>query len=383
MTTTDVEITPDSPVHLACAPTRVDVPLSAVFAQIGRDLFDKEVQSAATYSYLWIADQMGHIGLGLVIVFALTWLAVPIGLSDSLDGWLPAIVGVLVVCVWEIKAYASFAGDWTKLFPLDRRLLALNAGTAALYMVIGVVLGFYWQKPPAIAALATVVAALLAVALGMPWLRQKIVWQKAGLPFLFRLANAYPSIALESARRLQDLLDRYLRCPPAERAACGPIVILTGGLHAGKTSLACGIGTECAFQKTKVRYTTFDKLAQMMAVPADDLGPRNINYWPWTESEVLIIDDVQSGSRLRPHRDLVKFKQEVAKDFGPMFACLGKRMTVWVLGPMPPAELRRWEDIIAQVCAGDSGATPEVLTILFMTPAPDAYSKLVEPEATD
>jgi hypothetical protein len=383
MTTVDVEILAGddaAAAHQGCVPTGVDVTLTTVFKQVGRDLFDKEVQSAATYSYLWIADQMGHIGLGLVIVFALSWISAAAGLAGTLDGWLPAIAGIAVVCIWETKAYVAYAGDWTKLFPLDRKLLALNAGTAALYMAIGVVLGFFWQKPPAIAASATVLAAALAVGLGVPWLRQKIVWQKAGLPFLFRLSNAKMTIALESAEKLDDLLRRYLRCPPATRSACGPIVILTGAIHAGKTSLACGIGTECAFQRAKVRYTTFDKLAQMAATD-DDTGPPNIEYWRWRESEILIIDDVQSGSRLRPHRDLARFKREVKDDFGPLFSCVGRRMSVWVLGPLPPSELRRWESEIAEACAGASGAKPEVLTIRFMSPTADA--PMIDPEPTD
>src|SRR5262245_1658922 len=227
VTTTDVESTLSGPALAPalppCAPTGVSVPLSAVAAQVKRDLFDKEVQSAATYSYLWMADQMGHVGLGLIIVFALTWISIGVGISDWLDGWLPAIGGIVVVSVWEAAAYFAYARDWTKLFPLDRRLLALNAATAALYMVIGVVLGFFWQKPPAVAALATAVAAGASVIFAIPWLRQKIVWQKAGLPFLFRLANAYPTIALDSAQRLNDLLDRHLKCPAAGRPACGPI----------------------------------------------------------------------------------------------------------------------------------------------------------------
>lgn len=41
-----------------------------VLRQIKVDLIDKEVQSAATYSYLWLADQMGHIGIGLLIAAA-------------------------------------------------------------------------------------------------------------------------------------------------------------------------------------------------------------------------------------------------------------------------------------------------------------------------
>ncbi len=32
-----------------------------LLAQFWLDIYGKEVQSAATYSYLWMADQMGHV----------------------------------------------------------------------------------------------------------------------------------------------------------------------------------------------------------------------------------------------------------------------------------------------------------------------------------
>src|SRR4029077_14977996 len=118
---------------------------------------------------------------------------------------------------------------------------------------------------------------------------------KAGMPFLFRLANARNTISCTDAQKLQTYLDTHLR---AVRDRSGPTrpVIISGPLWAGKTSLACGIGTEAAFGKLRVRYVTFDKLRQMAdSKEGDDLGPKNIVYWRWKESDVLIVDDIDSG----------------------------------------------------------------------------------------
>src|SRR6266567_3929047 len=38
-----------------------------LFQQFRADVYGKEVQSAATYSYMWMADQMGHVCLGIVV----------------------------------------------------------------------------------------------------------------------------------------------------------------------------------------------------------------------------------------------------------------------------------------------------------------------------
>jgi hypothetical protein len=349
-------------------PTSVDVPLVAVAAQIKRDLFDKEVQSAATYSYLWMADQMGHIALGLIVVFALTWvlaLAQWIWAAGNWP-WAPSVAGCIIVAIWEIRAYRAFAVKWTKVFRSDNGMLAWNALTATIYMIIGVVLGFAWQQQAGVAATVTLVSAIVALALGGPWVRQKIVWQKAGLPFLFRLANANRSFEDATAKALEELLDRYGENRQTRMAAPAPIVILSGALGAGKTSLACGIGTECAFAKLKVRYTTFDKLAQMAATTQDDLGPDNINYWPWLESEVLIIDDVQSGAQYDERRTHERVRQTL-RMFNGQQKFIGRRLSIWVLGPLEPDEMRAWEETIKTECY--VAPAPEPLTVRFLQQA--------------
>ena len=62
--------------------------------------------------------------------------------------------------------------------------------------------------------------------------------------------------------------------------------------------MAAGIATAFAFRKNKVRYLSLNSLVEF-AVAAraghlfpDDFGPTTISYWPWSEAQVLIIDDV-------------------------------------------------------------------------------------------
>src|SRR5436305_13026530 len=57
--------------------------------QFWKDIYGKEVQSASTYSYTWLADQVGHVCLGILINFGLTlvaFYALPfIGIDRSWD----------------------------------------------------------------------------------------------------------------------------------------------------------------------------------------------------------------------------------------------------------------------------------------------------------
>ena len=97
--------------------------------QFWLDIFGKEVQSAATYSYLWMADQMGHICIALVLDCALTlvagWVIHALG-GPAYDGnpWPADLTGVLlsalVVSFWELKAYLASVNEATGRFPLDR-----------------------------------------------------------------------------------------------------------------------------------------------------------------------------------------------------------------------------------------------------------------------
>ena len=43
--------------------------------QFWADAYGKEVQTAATYSYTWLADQFGHICLGIIFNFIATTIS--------------------------------------------------------------------------------------------------------------------------------------------------------------------------------------------------------------------------------------------------------------------------------------------------------------------
>ena len=356
-------------VDTLCQPTKAEITWKDILTQVGRDLFDKEVQSAATYSYLWIADQMGHLGLGLVVAFALSWIVALLhGMFawfgfPQLDPWLdhpwPLIVGCVLVAYWEFNAFRAYNALATGLFPPDTAMLAQNAVVAADYMVLGVAAGFAWMHGTLWQVGVTLAAVIVAVALAPPWLRQKIVWQKAGLPFLFRLCDFLPTIDKSAAEKLQSFIDTRARADTT-----GPVVVIYGPLGAGKTSLVCGIGTECAFDGSKVRYVTFDKLAQMAFADRDDPGPDNIVYWPWTESEVLLIDDVDTdrGPGDEAYLSFDEFRGILERQFKQRRFCLGRRMSVWVLGARPAEEAKLWADEIVRVCTQTAGA-PELLLV--------------------
>src|SRR6478752_693085 len=58
-----VSLSTDSDVH----PSSPQITYGELLKQFKADVYGKEVQSAATYSYMWMADQMGHVCVGIIV----------------------------------------------------------------------------------------------------------------------------------------------------------------------------------------------------------------------------------------------------------------------------------------------------------------------------
>jgi len=341
------------------------VTLQNLLEQFWVDIYGKEVQSASTYSYTWIADQVGHICIGIVLFFVLDFVVkCVLSLLGIGASWDSRIIGLLLAAVtvsyWEYRAYSSSVADATHIFPLKRKLLRQNATIAAGYMVMGAVIGFGFQQDLPWNIIVPLAMLLLAIVCAPPWLRQKIIWQKAALPYLFRLADAERTIDLDQAHELQALIDEGAK--PYQ-------VVIGGPINSGRTSIAAGIGTEFAFKNVKVRYLSFDSLLEFAAQRpfADDTGPKNINYWPWRDAQVIIIDDVgpliAAANQKANTDDFQKFLDEHLRVIAPV---LGKCFTVWVVGDLhrnggltaiTDETLNGFARVIARFC-GDSEEFP-------------------------
>ena len=53
-------------------PTAPKINSKELLHQFWADAYGKEVQTAATYSYTWLADQFGHICIGIIVNFFAT-----------------------------------------------------------------------------------------------------------------------------------------------------------------------------------------------------------------------------------------------------------------------------------------------------------------------
>ena len=61
-----------SPAGASNHPQSPHISYRQLWEQFKADVYGKEVQSAATYSYMWMADQMGHVCVGILVNQLLT-----------------------------------------------------------------------------------------------------------------------------------------------------------------------------------------------------------------------------------------------------------------------------------------------------------------------
>jgi hypothetical protein len=374
-----------------------------IWKQFRIDIAGKEVQTAETYSHSWVANQFGHVCLGIILASLLSvslgsglllvvdWFNLPASWTIAFP-WYDVVgsaLAALVVAAWEWRAYSVAVRSTAGVFPLDRRLLRHNALTATAYMVLGVATAFVfrffafgpsqlWGLPPAIwGTLWFIALVAIAILLALPWLRQKIIWQKAALPYLYRLADAQAATD-EDAQKLQALINTAAppECPPHQ-------IIIGGPIGSGRTEFGAGIGTEFAFRNATVRYLSATALLEFAARSEqaeffDHVGPANIAFWPWSRTQVLIIDDIGPLLTAKaPARDKLfdEFARLLAEQLHSIRPVLERCHTVWVVGdPGATGEIARDDESLDRF-AREVG--------IFCTPQPGAQKNVVVVQLED
>jgi hypothetical protein len=365
----------------AAAPKAPAIGIKELAWQFRHDIFGKEVQDATTYSYVWLADQMGHICIGIVLTALIGALLHLLAGSLLIAGPVAFVLTAAGVAGWEYWAFTDAVKKATGRFPLDQKLLMENAIVATAYMVLGAALGLAILLGDHLGLEIGFVVVVLGFLAAPYWLKQKIVWQKAALPYLARLADARKTISDADAKTVQAMIDAGAppQVPPRQ-------VVLAGPTGSGRTSLSIGIGTEHGFRNRSVRYVSFDELLEFAAASrsdpkmpyGDDPGPPNILYWPWSAAQVLIIDDIGPVVENLPGDDGPTTLKALLKDgLAKIRLELKLRDTIWVLGdPGTDAAMHAYAKAIGDFC---EGAAPP--TVIQLSTANEAIPSTPPPPA--
>ncbi len=349
--------------------------IGSVILQLKRDLFGKDVEDCATYTYEWLADQVGHFTLGFTGVFLFHWFNAGIyTVYRAAAGWTWAIVICLIFVGVETF---DFFSQWrtycqsNRVFRLNTLEILWNCFTAVYYIAIGAVVAAFGIGDAARGFWAAAAGLGFFVAPAVWWLERKICFQQAGLPSYFRLPFFQNTITTPTAAFIADLCKPS---PPDEPQQTNRHLIIAGPLSSGKSTLAIAIGTEFAVRMRMGvgRYSTFAKLIQSVqeysAGDKAEVGDGRI-LWPWQTSELLIVDDVDvvseygPGANSDPKRELEIARSRtqfiISKISKDIRENLKYRRTVWVVGDVDDGRLDLWKAVLADTI----GITPGNMTV--------------------
>jgi hypothetical protein len=380
-----------------------------VLAQAKHDLFGtKDVQDAITATYVWMADQLGHITLGLGPTMVLCWATTLLwpGAADS--RWRALIfvlIGLVLFAIWiykEVQDLRETEKRAGKIFPFDSADVIWNIKTALLYFAIGGLAGIAVFISWKLLVLVLLLALWPGLTVAYWWLRRKLAFQQANLPYLYRLAN-FPS-PLEHAlvgevAELANLQNRRVwlsnvlfgRDPVVRSEPKLRHLLIAGPLGAGKTSLCVGIGTEFAFALGRGRYVSAAKLVQLVVDDQNHPGTPDFDdgriLWHWKDSDLLLVDDVDAGAKAGDYGAGTAAHLVTPDVFVAALSChsptplawLGPRRSVWVLGD--PAQVLLWRSAIAKlmhVGVADIGIV-ELSTSPAAPGAPEATPEVLPP----
>lgn len=348
------------------------VTASQLFKQALEDIQGKEVQNGYTLTYVWMANQLGHFTIGFAGTLLLVWgvqvLLAPClgcsvspflatretggGLSDvrlqgAVCGWVivVAVGHVLLWCAKEWWDYLRARNDaHGSAFDFKGIDVFLDAATAVGFIAIGIVVAFCSLLAWSLGLLAFVAGVLVALVPAHYWLSRKYCFQRAKIPYVFRLADFGGTFdpGLKGPPGAA-VVDAFLHDPTKPRPRPRHLLIF-GEAHTGRTELSTGILTEHCFDVKKGRYLTWTKFVENASMPPDQQEEEQ--SWPWQHSDIVVLDDVVSsvdGLALEAPADVA---QQLAGLGQSTIDKLKDRQLVWVLGPADEKVRKEWRDAL-------------------------------------
>lgn len=309
-----------------------------VLQQLKADLIGKDSYRGVTLSYAWLANQLGHFTLGflpphLYYHFYEQVLGHP-STTSSL------VVATVVAAIWLLFELYNFlipilsaafanrsksAQNEKFVFRPPWLNIAFDTFTDLCFFWIGAYSFSVGSDTTPISKVILILVSILAIIGFCYWYPVKIVIQNAQFPFQFRLSQWNKKISVVNKEKAIV----FLRNTPMAKGH----LLIFGNKNKGKSSLAVGLSTECAFKQHKCYFTTASKLLDELtsATFSEITG-----YWQLEEADIVVVDDMNPS---------LPIEDEVisANNFELMIMCvphlrernkgiLQQKTFIWVLG---------------------------------------------------
>lgn len=294
---------------------RFSLSIPALLKQIKDDLWCKESVTGYTYSYTWMANQLGHYSLGFgPSILILTAYTAFVGFHPYV-----ALIALLPTLLMVLKEVGDVNTEIVRdkanpgLMALDLSGVNKNAATAVWFTFVGsCVAAASYLSPLFSPWVGGIFSSAVFLALCVPsfiilkyWVERKVCFQQSGLPYFFRLSYTGDSVMnkTEVANAVCDFINGYTQA-----------LTIVGAARTGKTNLACAIGTELSIRKVKVRFGCLDEFLETWE---DGRYKAHLAYilWSWGEADVIILDDfedriIPAGALSLLYRKKVMFVSE-------------------------------------------------------------------------
>lgn len=258
------------------------ITLNEIYKTLYADLIGKDSHRGITLTYGWMANQVGHFSLGFIPTY-ITFLIIENPVRSFL------IVALFWLCFEFINALSPLYKkeyNGNGVFKVQWGNLIFDTLTDLSFFWFGGLTSLLLETLDATVFYVLLIMTLALFFAGRYWFVVKLYQQNAFFPFQFRLSQWNSPIHSENVQPLIELLTKQDR---------NKHFLVIGKKGRGKTSLMVGLANEFAILKNKSTYTTFSKWLSLLNENTSVNKQISLSLWNWTESDFLIIDDINPG----------------------------------------------------------------------------------------
>lgn len=315
----------------------------ALLDRLSADFFGSDVFVDYQGSYVWQANQLGHVAIGFIFASFFSWVFRHWEFADCLL-YVVCAAGVAVYAGKELVDLAIAKRQAQCLFKLDRRELWLDMLADTWFVASGVGMAAAAHAVPWWGLVAFGVAVSAFFAIRSIFVPAKKSLDRTGLPYMFRLCN-FPKTA-HFRKHNASRICAFIKGETTDDYEPSPAILIQGYPGTGKSTLAVGIGTEVALHKREgcygrslylTAFGLFERDAREACGDASPVTRRTRRLFgtgdPWSadRAEVLVIDDVDSDNDvyggIKPAEILEKLRARPR-----ICKLLRCKRTVWVTG---------------------------------------------------
>ncbi len=269
-------------------------PLDRLLRRLARysSIFGSDVYVSYTHAYVWQANQLCHVFIGLIFALLLLWF--------SCGSRAAVAVGVGIYAVKELIDYLIAVRLSEGVFPVDRIEVARDCIVDTLFVAGGALIAIAMAPadfrlycvghdltPDRVLAISSVVVVTaLFLLMRRLCLEPKRKFDKSGMLWLARLSTFPKNFSSETPVGVTDEIPGFAREDCQFRH-----LVISGPPRSGRTTLAQSIGGDATAAMRCIRYLTAQRLLEKTRTGFETPSAREQPYQVG-EADLVIVDGV-------------------------------------------------------------------------------------------